>query len=82
MEELLKKYDDVTIEIARGIIELAKINHTTWRETKLKINDFERKAMFNDRGIDKYEYLFKLIYSLLEKEMNDLPLTNRSNSSL
>jgi len=75
IKELLDKIDDVTNEVAGEIIKELKNNSKTYGEVIANLVNLKRHYMYLNK--DKHDFLFSIIDDLLEKEMNDLPLTNR-----
>lgn len=73
---LIKKIDDVTLQVADELLEEIKSASNNYGEVKRKVKFLEQNFMYSNK--DKYVYLFAVLESLIQKEMNDLPLTNRS----
>lgn len=76
LENLLDKYDDSSDEISKEIIAEVKNNSKNYGEVINKLKILKRSNRWMS---DNHESLFSKVEGLLEKEMNDLPLTNRSN---
>ena len=76
MEVILKEHEKHIDETAHKILNEIKFESGTYGEVRKKLDRLRVSTRFNS-GI-KFEHLFNKINELLEKEKNDLPLTNRS----
>lgn len=76
---ILDAYDRATDRTIEEIINELKRNSQTYKQVESKLMRFKKEIQFEHPN--KYSHLFSEILKLLEEEKNDLPLTNRSNSS-
>lgn len=82
LKEIFDGYDKAINQVSKEIVAELKIDSKTYEEADRKMNLFEKEIVYNNLNSQNHKYL--LIYliayvkELLEKEKNDLPLTNRS----
>jgi len=75
INRLMKQHEKDTSEIAEKIMSLLKEKCETYGELEKDIRIVTKSIKFDNR-----ETLADKLQQLLEKEMNDLPLTNRSSA--
>ncbi|SHJ65374.1 hypothetical protein SAMN05444401_3583 [Clostridium amylolyticum] len=80
MQCILESYNKATNKAVEEIIQELKSDCKTYKQVESEMNAFKKKAMYQYINQEKYEYLFSLARKVLEKEKNDLPITNRSES--
>lgn len=79
LEEICNKYVESTNEILKEFMEELKKDCKSYKEVKGKLSRIEKEIKWSN-GDEKILRLVIASYAnrLLDKEMNDLPLTNRS----
>lgn len=77
LEMMLNKYDNLVEETALGMLEIIKSDSKSYGEVRERIYKFERLITYEHQ--DKHYFLIKKIREVFKKEMNNLPLTNRSS---
>lgn len=79
LEAICNKYVESTNEILKEFMEELKKDCKSYKEVKDKLDRIEKEFIWSG-GNEKMLNIAIISYakSLLDKEMNDLPLTNRS----
>ena len=76
LEKILENFDEVINTTAQEILNEIKKDSKSYEEVKNKIKLLEKEIAWQSG--DQCQSLFNQVKSLLNQEMNDLPLTNRS----
>ena len=79
LKTIFNKYSECIDPVSKEFIEELKKDCKTYREVYRKLNRFEKEISWNHDN-EKYASMVFVAYvkSLLDREMNDSPLTNRS----
>lgn len=72
------KYDDTVIKISKEFINELKVGCRTYGEVYEKLEIFIRETRWSNSKAVSLTILIPCIKEMLEKEKNDLLLTNRS----
>lgn len=79
LEEICNKYVEFTNEILKEFMEELKKDCKSYKEVKDKLDRVKKEFLwFGGNEIMLNIAIIQYAKSLLDKEMNDLPLTNRS----
>jgi len=80
IEEFLNEYDKSIDGLAKEIIKEIKKESNNYKDFNERYTRFKKDVLweFNSYGYKLSKCLFTRIEYLIEKEKNDLPLTNRS----
>lgn len=78
LEFILEEHYKHTQTVSEEILEELKNISKNYGDLKRNLEMFKKSTFFKCGAIQKYESLFIEVEKMLEKEMNDLPLTNRS----
>jgi len=82
LKEIFDKYDKATDQVSKEFIDELKNDSKTYGDIYKKLSLFEKGIVYNNSKSQGHKLLicFFLGYikELLDKEKNDLPLTNRS----
>ena len=76
--KILENFDEVINTTAQEILSELKGDCKTYKEVQKKIKLLNKNIIWTYGLEGKYKYLIDQVQELLNKEMNDLPLTNRS----
>lgn len=76
---ILEEYHKETESIAIKVLDELKNESKDYGELKRNLGIFKRTTLYEYVNREKNEGIFPIIEKALEKEMNGLPLTNRSN---
>lgn len=79
-KKLLNEYDDATQTTAEKIIASLKANCSTYGDLQRKFNQLKEAINFTYGLSGEYSSLLVKLEFLINKEKNDLPLTNRSDN--
>lgn len=82
LEKVLDQHYECTKESAKKILEELRIGSKNYGELNKALEMFKKYIFFNQVNIKKNECVFVEIERILNKEMNGLPLTNRSEEVL
>lgn len=77
LEKIVDRYNQVFEETVRQIITELKKDCETYAELEKKLLQFERDLYWRRETREKMEPLLLRLKSYVEKEKNDLPITNR-----
>ena len=82
LKEIFEKYDKTIDQISKEFIDELKNNSETYRDVLERVNLFEKEIMYDHSKSQSHRFLlcsiFNYIRGLMEKEKNDLLITNRS----
>lgn len=80
LKEIFDSYDKTIGQVSKELINELKSESKTYGEVYKKINLFEKEIIYNNFKSQNYKFtllVFNYIKEVLDKEKNDLPLTNR-----
>lgn len=77
--DILNECNDFEEESALKIIDEVKKNSANYGEVENKLRDLVRDLFHLSLNREKYQHIIKMVFKNLNKEKNDLPVTNRSS---